>query len=468
MRDELDKENTMNKNMNDDILPLVQDSEEKEDKSGLLSLNEEFDNNNNSEMEDTDEDLLALLDMISAQDEANVKKDSVVPPPVEEKEENIPEQTAQTEEPSLSDDIFSIDDMTSEITNNPEEEASKEEKPANDMGDIFSDVLSAVDGLEDKEEPDLDLSSSSGSNNVNPDSEDLEENKKQKKKSFIKRLFGQKEEDQGDTKQSEKSASEEETAKKQEPAEIKTKKVKKKAEPKKKAKKAKINKADSGNSDESGELTDKKNEKVNLNKTVKKKKKKEKVKKAKNIEKKSDTNEKSVQDEDNIKINKLAVVFVMTFFILIGGFIIIGTNLYTYSLNIKNAETDFSRQRYMEAYNRIYGLDIRKKDSAVYDKIMTVMFVEKELNSYYNYMDIQMYPEALDSLLKGMERYDKYIERGTKLGIQEDMDYVREQILSELKQGFNISEQEAAALNDSDNQTQYSINVINTAIEKRE
>ena len=99
---------------------------------------------------------------------------------------------------------------------------------------------------------------------------------------------------------------------------------------------------------------------------------------------------------------------------------------------------------------------------------MTVMFIQKELNSYQNYLDINMYPEALDSLLKGLKRYDKHIKTAADLGIKSDLDYVKEQILDKLDKQFNITEKEASALNDSVYQTQYSIKVINTVLEKGE
>lgn len=46
------------------------------------------------------------------------------------------------------------------------------------------------------------------------------------------------------------------------------------------------------------------------------------------------------------------------------------------------------------------------------------------------------------------------------------MDSVKEQIVKELKNKFNLSEEEAIALNKTDDQTQYSIKVFNTVLEK--
>ncbi len=295
--------------------------------------------------------------------------------------------------------------------------------------------------------------------------EDTKEINQDKKKGFWQKIFGKK--NNAEAEISEQDDNTPEIDKKSNKK--KEEEIKKKTGNKKKAIKEKQSQKKSSEGEEDEDVKSKKSEAKNKADKAEKKKsvKKKAVKKvkqdspAKNADIASD-------GEDNIKVNKLAVIFIMTFFILIGGFVILGTNLYSYSLGVKNANLEFSRKRYTNAYNEIYGLDIREKDSELYQKIMTVMFVNKELNSYNNYIDMNKYPEALDSLLKGLERYDKYIERATELGIKEDLAQVKEQILTELKRQFNITEEEAIVLNSSMDQTQYSINVINTVLEKME
>lgn len=456
LRDEFDKENEVNKTTEDDILAMLQDFED--DGSHMNDTDETyFDADESIEMEDTDEDLLALLDMISAQDEANTGKNSIIASG-EAKNNEVNGTQEEREEPQ---DVFSIEDLPSEITSGFDEELPQEDNPvgASDVGGIFSDVLSAVDTLSDKEEPKLDIGIPSAPVvKVNEPAV----SKAEKKMSFLQKLFGKNDKKKSDGDSADgTSAGDVKAVKKAEKK--KAEKAKKKTEPKKNVKKVNANKASEGNEEETDKIT-----KVKQKKEAKKQIKKKTAAKAKKAEKepKAKKAEVVVDPEDNIKVNKLAVIFVMTFFILIGGFIIIGTDTYSYSLDIENANTDFSRRRYEEAYNHIYGLDIREKDKVIYDKIMTVMFVQKELNSYQNYLEINMYPEALDSLLKGLERYDKHIEKAADLGIKSDLDYVKEQILAKLEKQFNITEKEAAALNDSEDQTQYSIKVINTVLEK--
>ncbi|WMJ87896.1 hypothetical protein [Anaerocolumna sp. MB42-C2] len=457
MRDEQDKENELNTITDDDILSLLKDSTEDSNSDKQLDSGKEnsyYDENDIPEIEDTDEDLLALLDMISAQDEANTNKEENSNTVMESLEQvSTPEEAPYPDE---MEDILSIDDLAEEIADDFQEESDiKEDMPntANDMSGIFSDVLSAVDSLKDKEENNI--------SSINPsvsevDNKDNKKETKEKKKSFWQKIFGKKE----DTKKEIALEADTEVIKDKKTVSKKAEKAKKSKAVKKTVKKEKRNITEDNIGEEAKDV---KKKKANEKKAVKKKPDKKKVAK---IKKEPKVKEVIEDNEDNVKINKLAVIFVMTFFILIGGFVIIGTNQYSYSLDIKNAKVSFSRQRYTEAYKDIYGLDIRKSDKEIYDKIMTVMYVNKELNSYNNYIDIKMYPQALDSLLKGIERYDKYIKRAADLGIKKDMDSVKEQIVKELKNKFNLSEEEAIALNKTDDQTQYSIKVFNTVLEK--
>ncbi|MGB8453650.1 MAG: hypothetical protein WCD89_15150 [Anaerocolumna sp.] len=469
LRDEYDKEKELHNNTDDDVLSLLQDYSKdgnNANESDQSFAGSYYENNETSEMEDTDEDLLALLDMISAQDEANVKKNDDKLPIENIKNAPDPEYAEELDdsedENNFNNDILSVDDLPSEISGGIDKKLVDDEEKltaVNDMGGIFSDVLSAVDSLQDKEGQSL--------NKVNPLTPDKDDNKQKeskidKKQSFWHKIFGKKDDENG-----EKS----EEANNIVPSTIKTEKknkekIKKSTKLNKKAKKEKINKVINGTG-ENNEQDNDNNAKAKTKPNKAAKTKPEKKKSVKKMKKESTAKltEEIEDNDDNIKINRLAVIFVMTFFILIGGFVILGTNLYSYSLDIQNANFDFSRQRYTQAYNDIYGLDIRKKDTEVYNKIMTVMFVNKELNSYNNYMDLKMYPEALDSLLKGIERYDKYSKQAKDLGIESDLDYVKKQILTELKQTFNITEEEAVTLNSSDSQTKYSINVINTVLE---
>lgn len=442
--------------------------------------------NESSEMEDADEDLLALLDMISAQDEkqkSNVKSNN-------ESAEQKPDSSI------FSIDDFSLDngednnemhenDLVSDsfapdkIVNADFDKSSGKAKSLDNMGDVFSDALSAMDTLEDEE--------------LVPGTEGTAV----KKLGFFQRLFARRKKKDKSAKKAAKTEKPEkaeklkqaEKAEKQEKAAAKKAKEKddKKKAAREEAKKAKTSKENTARKAPEAEvLTEEEKAKRAKAKEEKAKKAAEKAEKkkaaaAKKAEKSKAAADKAAEKkrikqekkentppdpEDSVKLNTLGVVFIMTFFILLAGIVIIGTDTYSYNLDVKNASVNYSRGRYTEAYYDIYGLNIKKKDEKIYDRIMTTMYVNKQLNSYDNYIEMKKYPEALDSLLKGLERYDIHIAHAKELGIEKNLNSLKKKILKELKDTYGLTEKQARAINAIDDQTKYSVKVINIASEK--
>jgi hypothetical protein len=479
----------------DDILNLDNNSDEDSNIPEILGFN---DLEQDADTDDTDEDLLALLEMISGQEESNNaernsqdSQDEIVA--LDDNSESWA--TDISDNQSFDNDIFSISDLLGDEALNFEEEIDEtfdtneedvfaldeenglfenqfnekelDSNSVSNVGDIFSDVLSAVDTLEDDNDEDiLNLIPNLSNQNTNEITEDT----KKKKKGLWKKLFDKDNENKDNQKldiENNEQESKKESKKEQTKDSEKAKKAKAKKE---KVKADKVKKASKTTSKDEEGTTESKNQKKAVKdkgkKAEKKQAKPKKVKVKKDKVKKVNVVDEVIDFEDTKPLNKVAIILIMTFFILIAGTITVGTNVYSYNLGIENATFDFEIQRYNEAYNQISGLDIKKSDQEIYDKIMTVMFVQKQLNSYNGYFELKKYPEALDSLLKGLERYNKYIDLAKDLGIEKDLEIIKSQIITELADKYDISEKEAKALYNTEDQTQYSINVYNTVIEK--
>ena len=156
------------------------------------------------------------------------------------------------------------------------------------------------------------------------------------------------------------------------------------------------------------------------------------------------------------KINKAGAIIIFLFFIVAAAVVIVGTNIFSYDISIADATYKFGNHKYTEAYEGIRGLEIKEKDMEIHDKIYTVMFVNKQLNSYNNFFAMGDYASALDSLIKGLSRYDKYIALARQLGIHTDLDYVRKQIMAELQSVYGVPEREALELMDMTDRQDYS------------
>ncbi|MBR6468755.1 MAG: hypothetical protein IKS84_00125, partial [Lachnospiraceae bacterium] len=156
------------------------------------------------------------------------------------------------------------------------------------------------------------------------------------------------------------------------------------------------------------------------------------------------------------RINKAGATILFVIFAILTIVIIIGSNIYSYNLSIENAQEDFNVKKYNEAYYEVYGLKIKDEDIELYDRIMTVMFVNHQLNSYEYYMKSNNREKALDSLLKGLQRYEKYLQLAQMLEITEDLDYVKAEILNKLSTEFKMSEKEAYELAEVSDSVDYS------------
>ncbi len=166
---------------------------------------------------------------------------------------------------------------------------------------------------------------------------------------------------------------------------------------------------------------------------------------------------------DNGKINKVGASIVLGLAACLLVTILIGTNTFTYANNVSSAKDYFSKKQYTKAYQQVAGINIKKKDKDMYNKITTVMYVNKEYDSFNNYYNMEMYPQSLDSLIKGLKRYDKCKEDASELQVMNDLDYVKSNIVHSLKDSFNLKENEVQYLLSMNSQDKYSREIIKLA-----
>ena len=68
------------------------------------------------------------------------------------------------------------------------------------------------------------------------------------------------------------------------------------------------------------------------------------------------------------------------------------------------------------------------------------MYVERLYESYENNMKINRPDKALDSLIRGLEKYDEHYEEAVELEIVDDINLCRQNIIAALGNTFGISE----------------------------
>ncbi len=150
--------------------------------------------------------------------------------------------------------------------------------------------------------------------------------------------------------------------------------------------------------------------------------------------------EEEAEDAKERKVTKNQVAVVAIILVLLGVTVVFGTQQFNYHMVVTRATTYFEMQKYKKAYDQIVGVEVKDRDQQIKDKIYCVMYVQQQIDSYHNFLKLQMYENGLDSLIKGLRKYDKHYEEAKELGIEKDLDYLRETILSELTVEYHLSE----------------------------
>ena len=308
----------------------------------------------------------------------------------------------EVQEPALEEEpeeeAFGLDDI---LALEPEEENGQ-----------MDDMQALLEGLSEDDMPELPPEGSR---------EDIE-----KKPGLLKRLFGNIVTDEiAEAELAQKEKDKEDEAARQEAAEA--------AKEEKKAAKA-------AKAEEKAEAKKAKAEEQELKKAAQAEEKAQKK-----ADKEAKKAEEAAQEELEVtgKLNKVGVSIVVILAAMFLATEISGTEIFSYKSTMKQAVSFFDDGRYTDAYREILGTDLKKKDQETYDKITTVMKVQRSLNSYENYDNMKYYPDALNALLVGLKKYDENIETARNLEIEKDVDSCKEKILTLLDEEYGLSETQA-------------------------
>ncbi len=174
-------------------------------------------------------------------------------------------------------------------------------------------------------------------------------------------------------------------------------------------------------------------------------------------EKKEKKAEKKAQREpvERVKIKPVFLIFMLTVISAFVMLIMFSSNSLAYGNNINNAEKYLERQKYELAYNELAGLKIKKENEILYEKVRVLMLIEKQYNSYINFMNLDMPKQALDSLAKAVAQYDKNIDKADALGIAENMNPILDNVNYALQTEFNLSVDDIRVINQIVDKNEY-------------
>lgn len=147
------------------------------------------------------------------------------------------------------------------------------------------------------------------------------------------------------------------------------------------------------------------------------------------------------------KLNMPMVIFIFSIFL--GGVFVLylASNNFNYTMAIQKAASYFDSQKYHKAYDEIRGVEVKEQDEDLKQRIYTVMYVERLYEAYENNCDLEFYDKALDSLLRGVDKYYEYYDEAVELGIEADIDTSFAHIQEALRDKFGVTVEQAQEIN---------------------
>lgn len=200
----------------------------------------------------------------------------------------------------------------------------------------------------------------------------------------------------------------------------------------------------------------------------KKKKENEEKKSAKDAQKAAKAEKKAAEKAEkeskkeqkrDVPRSQLVPVKPMIVLIILGiacsvAFVLFTNNRF-YNASVRESREEFIHQKYKEAYESLFGLEIKKKDEKFYNQVKTVRMVDKDLDAYNNYIQVKNYESALESLIKGVGKYGLQAEKAKELSLEKEMHKLYEEMVKELTVRFDLTAQDAVNLYNATDKEQY-------------
>lgn len=194
---------------------------------------------------------------------------------------------------------------------------------------------------------------------------------------------------------------------------------------------------------------------------LKKKKQEKALKKAeKKKEKLAKKMEQQAIDAANyVPMNKKAAALVFVVVAILGVLVYGSSTKFTYQLHVSNAKKYFEHTEYTKAYTTLLGMELKESDQILMDRVEIIMRVNKQITSHERNLALGRDIEALDALLKGLQRYQVNYDKAATLSVSMNLDSLKQSILSTLNEVYHISEDTANELLHIENQQEYTTKI---------
>lgn len=130
------------------------------------------------------------------------------------------------------------------------------------------------------------------------------------------------------------------------------------------------------------------------------------------------------------KVAKNTLIFIIlscaTFFVIV----MISVNLIPQILDFNRARASFYEEDYEETYFLLYDKKLNASDTIMFRKSGVFLEMQRKIDSYQNYIKMDMPLNALNALMEGVLKYEELYSTAEELGIQEELNVQFEVIKS--------------------------------------
>jgi len=207
------------------------------------------------------------------------------------------------------------------------------------------------------------------------------------------------------------------------------------------------------NLDNEGTSEGKKNKKDKKKKDKKKKDAGEE--KAEKKEKKKKEKKEKIPEPPLKKLPKAKIIVITILVASIGAIMILFANYFPYAMDMINANKHYVTGNYEKAYNYFSGHDLSEDNQEIFRKTTVLLKLQRQMDSYKNYMKMGMKAEALNALVQGIDASDTYASQAEELGISNQFNTLSSTIETELRNAFGISRDDARALIEKEGTAEY-------------
>ena len=195
-------------------------------------------------------------------------------------------------------------------------------------------------------------------------------------------------------------------------------------------------------------------------KEKKKKEKKPKEKKEKKPKVKKEKKPKPPKEKDNTP--PLPKVPVILIFVMAASFmllILLGSKVINYSSNIKQAQSLTDQGKYTEAYAELSGMDVKDKDTELYEKTKILAAVSSQYEAAQVFIENEDYDMALDSLICAVGRYDINYSDAETYNCTVELNLIEQNVEETLSSQFAMTADQARELYATRSRKDYTVEV---------